>query len=36
MVKDLVDLEETAISREAMRMRLGLRGAVVRGGEVLV
>ena len=33
MVKDLVDLEETAIMREAMRMRLGLRGAVVgRGG----
>ena len=33
MVKDLVDLEEAAIRREAMRMRLGLSGAVVgRGG----
>ena len=33
MVKDLVDLEEAEIKREAMRMRLGLCGAlVVRGG----
>ena len=33
MVKDLVNLEAAAIRREAMRMRLGLRGAVVgRGG----
>ena len=37
MVKDLVDLEETAIMREAMRMRLGLRGAVVgRGGAGMI
>ena len=33
MVKDLVNLEETEIRREAMRLRLGLCGAVVgRGG----
>ena len=33
MVKDLVGLEEAAISRETMIMRLGLRVAVVgRGG----
>ena len=34
MVKDLVDLEEAAIRRKAMRMRLGLCGALVgRGGD---
>ena len=33
MVKDLFDLEEASIRREAMRMRLVLRGAVLgRGG----
>ena len=33
MVKDLVDIEKTAIRREAVRMSMGLRGAVVgRGG----
>ena len=33
MVRDLVDLEEAEIIREAMKMRLGLRGKVVgRGG----
>ena len=33
MVKDLVDLEETAIRREEVRMSLVLHGAVVgRGG----
>ena len=33
MVKCLVDLEEAAIRRDTMRMRLGLCGAVVgRGG----
>ena len=29
MVKDLVDIEETAITREETRTRLGLRGSVV-------
>ena len=33
MVKDLVNIEEVLIRRESIRMRLGLRGAVVgRGG----
>ena len=32
MVKDLVNIEETAIRRETMRMRLGLCGAVLGGG----
>ena len=29
VVKDLVDLEKAAIRKEAMRMRLGLRGTLV-------
>ena len=29
MLKDLVDIEETAIRREAMRTRLGICGAVL-------
>ena len=33
MVKDLVDIEETAITREETRTRLGLRGAVVGRGD---
>ena len=32
MVKDLVDLEKATIRREVMRMRLGLRVAVVDRG----
>ena len=33
MVKDLVDIEDTEIRREAIRTRMGLRGALVgRGG----
>ena len=37
MVKYLVDIEEAAIRREAMRMRLGLHGAVVgRGSDGMI
>ena len=32
MVKDLVDIEETGIRRDATRMRLGLSGVVVGRG----
>ena len=36
MVKDLVDLEKAAIRKEAMMMRLGLRGTLVgRLGDVM-